>query len=294
MRSPSTMPELPEVETIARGLQAVLPRSRITNALVRLPKLVKLPLPRFRRQVVGSSVRRVHRRAKLLLVELSSGWTLLIHLKMSGQLIWSPRRGRSLVGGHPIPGGTENLPNQYTHVIIQTNRGRLFFNDQRQFGFMKLIRTAELERWLEAQGYGPEPLEAAFTFNLFAAILRRHRVKRLKPTLLDQRVVAGVGNIYADEACHYAGVKPWRRIRRLTRTEQRSLFRGLRHVLRLAIRHNGTTVEFYRMANGQPGQMNRWLRVYGRTGQPCRRCGATVKKTVLAGRGTHYCSRCQR
>jgi formamidopyrimidine-DNA glycosylase len=289
------MPELPEVETIARQLNRHLPGARITAVMIRLPKLIKVAIRRFRRAVVKSRVRWIHRRAKLLLVELSSGVTMVIHLKMSGQLIWQPAHGRAVIGGHPIPGGTEALPNKYTHVVFITNRGRLYFNDQRQFGFLKLMPTATLRGWLEDQGYGPEPLSHGFTLEAFVAILRRHRVKRLKSTLMDQRVIAGIGNIYADEACHVARLKPWRRIRTLTATERRALFHALGHVIRLSLKHHGTSAEHYRTTDGQKGRMSRFLRVYRRAGQPCRRGdGGVIKKITLQGRGTHYCPVCQR
>ncbi|MBI2984674.1 MAG: bifunctional DNA-formamidopyrimidine glycosylase/DNA-(apurinic or apyrimidinic site) lyase [Candidatus Kerfeldbacteria bacterium] len=287
------MPELPEVETIVRELQAVVPGARVRSVAVSLPKIVKLPVPRLRRAVLGSTIRHVHRRAKLVLIDLSSGWTLVIHLKMSGQLIWRPRRGRLRVGGHPIPQGTTGWPNKYSHVIIGASTGTLFFNDQRQFGHLKLVKTSELEQWLEEQEYGPEPLADDFTVELFLDLLRHHRRKRLKPTLMDQTVVAGVGNIYADEACHFARVRPQRRIASLTRRERRALYRGLRHVMALAIKHRGTSAYVYRRTDGGRGGMRPFLRVYGRGGQPCRRCGGAIIKTTLAGRGTHYCPNCQ-
>src|SRR4029078_2481069 len=156
------MPELPEVETIVRELQLVMPGAKVTDVDVRLLKIVKAPVRQLREVIVGSRIRRIHRRPKLVLIECSSGQTILIHLKMSGQLIWQGRNGKLRIGGHPIPKGIENLPNKYSHVIFHTNRGTLFFNDQRQFGFVKLIQTLKLERWLEDQGYGPEPLDSLF------------------------------------------------------------------------------------------------------------------------------------
>lgn len=288
------MPELPEVETIARELQAVLPGRRITAATVRLPKMVHLSVTRFSRQVSGSKIRRVHRRAKLLLIELTNGWTMIIHLKMSGQVIWQPFRGRLRVGGHPIPHGLDSLPNTYSHVFWQLQGGVLYFNDQRQFGYVKMQRTETLEQWLEQQGYGPEPLSTDFTFPVFQTILKRHAKKRIKPTLLDQTVIAGVGNIYADEACFAARIQPQRRIATITLTERRNLWRGLRAVMNLSIQKRGTTADAYRTANGDKGGMMPFLKVYGREGLTCRRCGAIIIKTVLAGRGTHSCPNCQR
>lgn len=300
------MPELPEVETIRRELDAALPGRRILDVQVRLPKMVKLPVRRFRLQVIGARIKAVHRRAKLLLFHLSNGRTMIIHLKMSGQLIWRPQRGRLRVGGHPIPGGLIDLPNRYSHVIfpmrgrrhgsglVKGGGGTLFFNDQRQFGFIKIVATADLNTWLEHEGYGPEPLAEEFTLEQFAVLLRRHRKKRVKPMLLDQSVIAGVGNIYADEACFAARVRPTRRVGSLTATERRDLYRGLRAVMNLAIAQKGTTANLYRRTDGRPGGMSSFLKVYGRAGQRCRRCGGTIKKIAFAGRGTHFCPSCQR
>jgi len=288
------MPELPEVETIVRELQAVMPRAKVTAIDVSLPKIVKLSVAKLRRLLVGSTVRRVHRRAKLALIEFSSGQTVLIHLKMSGQLIWREKNGRLRVGGHPIPRGIENLPNKYSHVVFLTNRGTLFFNDQRQFGFVKLIPTIQLESWLETEGYGPEPLDSLFTLEHFLTILKQHQRKRLKPTLLDQSVIAGIGNIYADETCFLGKVRPSRRISSLTVAERKALYKGLRYILTLAIEKKGTTADAYRTATGDKGSMLPFLKVYGRDGQKCKRCDGVITKTVLAGRGTHYCPTCQR
>ncbi len=287
------MPELPEVETIVRQLQFVMRRAKITAVDVRLPKMVKLPVRRLRQALVHAHIVHIHRRAKLVLLDFSSGQTLLIHLKMSGQLIWKPIRGRLRVGGHPIPRGIENLPNHYSHVIITTNRGTLFFNDQRQFGFVKMIPTAELESWLEDQGYGPEPLDSLFTVEHFLVILRQHQRKRIKPMLLDQQAIAGIGNIYADETCFIARVRPTRKVSSLTLVERTALYHGLRSILTLAINKKGTTADAYRTATGDKGSMMPFLKVYGRDGLKCKRCGRIITKTVLAGRGTHYCANCQ-
>jgi formamidopyrimidine-DNA glycosylase len=269
--------------------------TRLLQPEVKLPKIVKVPICSFQRAVTGGVIKKVQRRAKLVLLELSNGWTIVIHLKMSGQLIWRPNHGRLTVGGHPIPGGLSHLPNKYSHVIFPTNRGTLFFNDQRQFGYVKLQPTKTLGKWLEEQGYGPEPLTDDFTPAVWKSILRQHRVKRVKPTMMDQTVIAGVGNIYADEACFFAKIKPARRIKTLSLEERHNLYLGLRHVMNLSIKHRGTTADAYRTATGQPGKMQQYLRVYGRVNQSClRRDGGIIKKIVLAGRGTHYCPRCQR
>lgn len=288
------MPELPEVETIARELNAVLSKRRIISVDVGLPKIVKLPTSKFKRLVIGTAIVGVTRRAKLVLIGLKNNQTVVIHLKMSGQLIWRPKHGRLRVGGHPIPGGLNNLPNSYSHVIFRLTGGTLFFNDQRQFGFVKLQPTKKLESWLEEQGYGPEPLSPDFTLEHFLALLKKNKRKRLKPTLMDQAVIAGIGNIYADETCFYAGVRPGRRITTLTLLERRLLYRGMRAILTLAIKKKGTTADAYRTATGDKGSMLPFLKVYGRGDEKCKRCGQAIIKTVLAGRGTHYCPNCQR
>lgn len=287
------MPELPEVETITRELHAVLAGRKIVNVDVYLPKIVKLPAAKFRRQLIGATVFKVYRRAKLVLITLRNNRTIVIHLKMSGQLIWQPKRGRLRVGGHLIPGGILNLPNKYSHVIFHCVGGTLYFNDQRQFGFVKLIAADKLETWLDEQGYGPEPLDKKFTLGHFLALLKKNQRKRIKPTLMDQTVLVGVGNIYADEACHHARVRPSRRISSLTIVERTALYHGLRSILTLAIKKKGTTADAYRTASGDKGSMLPFLKVYGRDDEKCRRCGHLIAKIVLAGRGTHYCPKCQ-
>jgi formamidopyrimidine-DNA glycosylase len=244
--------------------------------------------------LVGEKVRSVERRAKVIIVKFSGQMNVVIHLKMSGQMIWVPKQGVMKVGGHPIPHGIENLPNKYSHVIFTVTGGKLYFNDQRQFGYVKILSDADLLDWFEAQGYGPEPLDRAFSLDVFQSILKKHRKKRLKPTLLDQSVIAGIGNIYADETCYLGKVQPQRRISTLRPQEIIDLYKGLQYILRLSIQKKGTTANAYRTATGDKGSMMPFLDVYGRDGEPCHRCGAILKKTTLAGRGTHFCSHCQR
>lgn len=288
------MPELPEVETVRRELASVLQRRRLRGVAVHLAKMVRSSRASLRRAFRGARVTAVRRRAKLLLIELSTGWTAVVHLKMSGQLIWKPTRGRLRGGGHPIPGALDVLPNRYSHLIFHFAGGDLFFNDLRQFGWLCVVRTAELPRWLEQQGFGPEVVDGQLALDAFEARLRQRRRSRLKTSLLDQRFVAGLGNIYADEALFAARLKPTRRVGSLTRVERVALFRGITHVLALGVAKGGTTLRFFRRPNGARGGMKPYLKVYGRDGQPCRRCRATIVKTRVANRGTHLCPHCQR
>lgn len=288
------MPELPEVETIRRELHQMLPGVTIQRVDLHLAKMVKLSKWRFHRLVSGTKILAVRRRAKMLLIDLDNGWTIIIHLKMSGQLIWQSTKGKLTVGGHPISGGIDDLPNKFSHVVFHTNRGTLFFNDQRQFGFVKMVLTNDIDAWLERLRLGPEPLSREFTWSRFQELVDRHGRKKVKPALLDQTVIAGIGNIYADESCFSARVLPTRRLATLTPRERKNLYRGIQTILRLAIKRKGTTADAYRTANGEKGRMMPFLKVYQRPGRPCKRCTGTVQRMVLAGRGTHFCPRCQR
>lgn len=288
------MPELPEVETIVRELRTAIVGRTITAVDVRLEKIAHQPVGYMRKVLVGKKIRSVERRAKVLIITCSNDYSIIIHLKMSGQMIWVPTKGKMRVGGHPIPGGIDDLPNKYSHVIFYVRGGVIYFNDQRQFGYVKVVSPTEREEWLAKQQYGPEPLDRAFTLKVFTAILKRHQKKRLKPTLLDQKVIAGIGNIYADETCFLGKVQPQRRIATLRLNEIADLHSGLQHILRLSIKKKGTTANAYRTATGDKGSMMPFLSVYGRDGEPCKRCGSIIHKTTLAGRGTHFCSSCQR
>ncbi len=287
------MPELPEVETVRRELAPVLLHRRFRSVDIRLSKLLQGSVGAFQRAVVGSRVRSLDRRGKLLLVALTSGWTLAVHLKMSGQLLWQSSDGHVKGGGHPIPGSLDRLPNRYSHAIFTLSGGRLFFNDQRQFGFLKTVKTVALDRWLETQGIGPEALDPSFRFPDFVLRLRSRRRARVKATLLDQRFIAGLGNIYADEALFASRIRPTRRIGSLSVAERRQLFQAIRSVLRFSLAKRGTTFHLFRRPEGTAGGMLPYLKVYGRAGHPCRRCGSTIEKIRLGGRGTHYCPHCQ-
>lgn len=287
------MPELPEVETVRRELAPVLVHRRFRAVDIRLPKLLQGSIGTFTRAIVGSQVRSVDRRGKLLLLGLTSGWTLAVHMKMSGQFLWQSSDGRVSGGGHPIPGSLDRLPNRYSHAIFTLSGGRLFFNDQRQFGFLRIIRTDKLDDWLRAQGIGPEALDPTFRFEEFSERLQARHRARIKPVLLDQRFIAGLGNIYADEALFASGIRPTRRAGSLSVSERQRLFRAIRSVLRFSLAKRGTTFHLFRRPEGTIGGMLPYLAVYGRAGQPCRHCGLSIEKIRLGGRGTHYCPRCQ-
>jgi formamidopyrimidine-DNA glycosylase len=250
--------------------------------------------------VIGAEIVAVARRAKVLLIELSSKYSLVIHLKMTGQLVFrGPKehgeQGERFGAGHPNASLVAELPDKSTRVTLEFADGsRLFFNDQRKFGWMRLIPTAEVVNLDFFQKVGPEPLGADFTWQAFRERLLRRRNTNIKAALLDQTVVAGVGNIYADESLWGAKIHPSTPVKSLSERNFHALFDELISILKLAIEKGGSTDKNYVDAEGRSGSYLDFARVFRREGQPCPRCGTTIIKTRVAGRGTHLCPHCQR
>jgi len=274
------MPELPEVETVVRDLREHgLEQAVISDVAVRWPRTVGGAPSRFRRALAGRRIVRVSRRAKYIVVALDSGDRLLIHLRMTGKLRFA---------------GFGERPGKHDHVVIALADGRrLFFNDTRKFGRLQLA-PADTD---PLAGLGPEPLEDAFTREVFRRQLRG-KSRLIKPLLLDQTTVAGLGNIYVDEALWQARIHPERRADTLASAEIRRLHAAIRDVLRQAVDNCGTTLgegktNFYSVA-GHRGRNADALKVFRRDGLPCPRCGTLLVRTVVGQRGTHFCPRCQR
>lgn len=289
------MPELPEVETIRRELAAALVGEVVTKVTIMWPALIRpTTVNVFTKKVTGQKVRAVTRRAKILTIELTNGHFLLVHLKMTGQIIFRNKVSKLIVGGHPQKGGLENLPNKYTRAQLTFHSGaELFFNDLRKFAWWKLVDKQTSEQ--AAAHFGPEPLDKHFTLNYFQETLARYPKRKIKQILLDQTLIAGIGNIYADEACFYAHVLPTRIANTLTELEQQELHEGIIKILKLSILKKGTSARDYLRANGKPGGFVPHLMVYGRKGEMCKRCGKTeISKIKLNGRGTHFCKNCQK
>ena len=286
------MPELPEVETIARGLRQLIVRRSVASVEARAAKSFPVSPDDAQQFLRGATVQAVRRRAKVLLIELSSGYSLMIHLKMTGQLVFV---GEQRFGaGHPSDSLVGRLPDASTRVIITfTDGSHLYFNDQRKFGWIKLIPTAEVAQEPFMQKVGPEPLDESFTAEAFAARFTRRGRSNIKAALLDQSVVAGVGNIYADESLWRAQLSPTRLVGSFSQDEFARLFTALRDVMQQAIDQGGSTDRTYVNAAGEKGNYLTFAGVFGRQGQPCRRCGAEIKKYKWAGRGTHVCLVCQ-
>ncbi|MGQ9661793.1 MAG: bifunctional DNA-formamidopyrimidine glycosylase/DNA-(apurinic or apyrimidinic site) lyase [Kiritimatiellia bacterium] len=275
------MPELPEVETIVRDLRKLGVRGRrITGVQIRWRGVIETPAARrVATQLVGQCIRRICRRGKFIIFALSSGDHLLIHLRMTGRLsLHNP----------------QEPTDSHDHVILSFDDGReLRFRDPRKFGRWLLVRTPDVI----LQKLGPEPLSSRFTFRRFRAVLSKH-TGRLKSLLLDQRVIAGLGNIYADEALWEAGLHPLRRCDTLSRAEQKQLYGAIRGVLRRAIRARGTSLGMastnFHTVTGELGKNRAQLRVHGRAGLACPRCGTSIARLRVAQRGTYICPNCQK
>lgn len=287
------MPELPEVETVRAGLNGLVIGKTIVSIASDTPKSFPNSVDDVNAFCVGSSIRAIRRRAKVLMIDVSTGYTLVVHLKMTGQLVYvgSERFG----AGHPNESLVGALPDKSTRVTITfDDNSRLFFNDQRKFGWMKLYPTVEVPNIAFMQKVGPEPLESSFTAELLFERLQRRKNTSIKAALLDQTVLAGIGNIYADESLWGARVHPKRLVKTLSRAEVSELHTALQFVLRLAIEKGGSTDRNYVNAEGKRGSYIQFARVFRREGQPCPRCGSIIVKTKVAGRGTHVCETCQR
>lgn len=288
------MPELPEVETIRAGLNALLIGKQIKSETHDWPKGFPNAEADVKQFLIGAKITGVSRRAKVLMIDISSKYTLLIHLKMTGQLVFVDGTAR-FGAGHPTDSLLGNLPDKSTRVTLTfTDGSRLFFNDQRKFGWMRLIPTLEVEQLDFFKKVGPEPLAADFTAAQFAERLMRRPKSLIKVALLDQTVVAGVGNIYADESLWGAKIHPAARVQNVPSKKIAKLFEALQKVLRLSIEKGGSTDKNYVNAKGEKGSYLQFANVFKRQGQPCPRCGTAIIKTRVAGRGTHTCPSCQK
>lgn len=287
------MPELPEVETIRRGLARSVLDKKIKAIQINWPPAVKTDLTDFVSSLSDSSINQIDRKGKLLIFELTGEKKfLLVHLKMTGQLIY--QLGKQMVaGGHKLSETDWQVPNKQTRVIFKfADKSTLYFNDSRKFGYLKIVDRAAKDKI--AAGFGVEPLSPAFTLKKIKEILKGKKTS-LKALLLNQALVAGIGNIYADEICFAAGVKPSRPASQLTDAEIKKLYRCSQSILRQAIKYGGTTWRDFIDHNGKKGNFTNYLKVYGQAGQSCARCRkGVIKKIKVAGRGTCYCPSCQR
>ncbi len=286
------MPELPEVETIKNDLKKVILHKKITDIAIHKEKQIKnKSIPDFRNEIINHSFSAISRIGKLIYIRLSNKNYLLIHLKMTGQLIYQ-KKHQKIAGGHNFP-PVKLLPNKYSHVIFSfDDHSQLFFNDQRQFGYLKLVTPPQLK--LIKKTYGIEPLQPDFTLKNFQQIFTGKKTT-IKNILLNQSLVSGLGNIYVDEICFDAQIRPQTKAEKLTLSKIKKLYFSTEKIIKQAIRYRGTTFSDYVDSKGTKGNYSIKLKVYGRTGEKCYTCKKQpIKKIKINGRGTHFCPRCQK
>lgn len=299
------MPELPEVETIRLDLNSDLLNKKITFLDVLSVKTLKNGKAFFVKSLLNKSFSEINRRGKLLIFKINNDDNyLLIHLKMTGQLVYF-NNGKSIAGGHSIFSEKKTkklslveslggeLPNKHTRALFYFQDGsQLFFNDLRKFGYLRLVKKSALDDLIK-KNYGPEPLGDDFNSNYLFDKLK-NRKRNIKSILLDQKIVAGLGNIYVDESLFSAGVLPDRIANSLEFEEVDVLVKNIKRIIKLAIKYRGTTFRDYRDAQGRSGSFSKFLKVYGRESEKCLNCEAKIEKKKLAGRGTHFCLICQK
>ena len=291
------MPELPEVETIKNDLKQKILRKKIEKVDLKLKKTVKSPVRNFVLDLEGNKFTNIKRRGKLLIFNLSQkNKYLLIHLRMTGQLIYQKDK-EITAGGHSDNGKNNNaiidLPNKHTRIIFHfSDESQLFFNDLRRFGVAKIINKKELRKITD--DFGVEPLEKDFSLKIFKDLIE-NKNGNAKAFLLSQKYIAGIGNIYADEILFEAKVLPGRKINSLDVKEIKKIYQAIKKILKKAIKYRGTTFYSYIDARGQKGNFTKFLKVYKQEKKKCLRCKkGIIQKTKIAGRGTRYCNKCQK
>ena len=287
------MPELPEVETVRAGLSRLLPSKRILSVTHDWAKSFPNAVADVQEFLIGSTILSVQRRAKVLIIELDSKYSLLIHLKMTGQLVY--RGDQDFGAGHPNDSLVNELPDKSTRVIFElSGSAKLFFNDQRKFGWVKLVPSIEIPNTDFFKRVGPEPLSAEFTWQEFRERLQRRKNTNIKAAILDQSIIAGIGNIYADESLWGAKIHPTTLVKNVSDVQIELLYQEAREVLQLSIDNGGSSNQTYVDAEGNKGNYMTFANVFKREGKPCNRCGTIIIKTRVAARGTHLCPTCQK
>lgn len=272
------MPELPEVETVRRGLEKLILGKKISNIDIHYPKMIKTDLDEFQKEMFGQVIQSMGRRGKYLLFYLTDK-VLISHLRMEGKYFYYP----------------DQVPERkHAHVLIHfEDGGTLVYEDVRKFGTMELLAPELLDAYFVSRKLGPEPTEQDFDLEIFRGALKRSK-KPIKSHLLDQTLVAGLGNIYVDEVLWRAKVHPSRTSNSLTAQEARKVHDETINVLGQAVEKGGSTIRTYTNAFGEDGTMQEFHQVYDKAGQACSRCETIIEKIQLGGRGTHFCPKCQR
>ena len=280
------MPELPEVETIRRGLSKFIIKDKIKNTTILCEKS-------FQGEPQVAKIENIRRYGKALIIDLDNHKSLMIHLRMTGQLIYDNHKKERYAAGHPSDNFIDQLPNKQTRVILELENGTLYFNDQRKFGFIKVMEAAEVENDPFIKKLAPEPYQ--MTPQELYEKLQKHKNSCIKATILDQTIIAGLGNIYADEALFEAKIHPSTKSGQITQKQAVILLDAARKVMSKSIESGGSTLRDYKKADGTKGDyLDKFAQVFNRQGQKCPRCGTKIEKIKIAGRGTHICPCCQK
>jgi len=287
------MPELPEVETVRIGLKRLLVGRDIAKVEHNWNKSFPNPKIEVDKYMINSKIIDVRRRAKILMIDLTENYSLVIHLKMTGQLVF--RGNEDFGAGHPTDSLVGKLPDKSTRVVITFYDGsKLYFNDQRKFGWMRLMPTTEIKNIDFMKKVGPEPLDDNFTNTEFISRLYKRKKSNIKAVLLDQTIIAGIGNIYADESLFAAGIHPASIVNAIPADRLKKLYISIKQILLLAIEKGGSTDRNYVNAEGKRGSYIDIAKVFRKEKQPCPKCNLAITKIRVAGRGTHVCLSCQK
>lgn len=271
------MPELPEVETIRQQLAKKIKNKKIEKVEIRDSRMINIPPEEFKKIVQGTKIKDVRRRAKILIIDLDNEYSIITHLKLTGNLLYN-----------------QEVDDKTDVCFIFKGGDKLVYKDVRKLGYMKLFPTSLAEDTIKAHNFGPEVLEKDFTLEKFRKLLASKGKRKIKPLLMDQKFIAGIGNIYSQEACFRAKINPQRLVSSLSEKEIKLLYEKLREILVIALKKHGTSVDNYLDIYGQEGQFAPLLKVYGKKGKPCPRCGTKIKVVKIAGRSTYFCPRCQK
>ena len=298
------MPELPEVESLRRSLKPYIIGKTIKSILVKRPKLVsgsgtireasETKKQEFETQPIGTKIIDITRVAKNLIIHLSNNQVILIHLKMTGQLVYQDDKQNKVLGGHPIEVSESQLPNQHSHIIFELDQGILCYNDVRMFGYVLLYPDLDtIYKLGHFDKIGLDPFDAKFTEEYLSKGLKTKKSK-LKTVLLEQSIVTGLGNIYADEVCFKSGILPTRIANTLTKKEIHKLYQAILEIIPKAVEMGGSSIANYIMADGSRGTYAREHKVYGKSGKLCVQCNNNLQKTIINSRTTVFCQFCQK
>ena len=314
MRHTGSMPELPEVQTVASELNKKLKGLKIKRVAVHAAKLVSVgpntvsnirdvtqkTVNQFVKLLTGRKFTSVRRRGKMLIFDVDGPLTMLVHLKMTGQFIFEDKALRvktqskyRLLNKATAP--LVKLPSKHTHAVFYfTNGSNLYFNDIRKFGYLRVVLDKDLDKVKEFGAYGPEPLEKSFTLQVFSDALKNRKKIPIKLALMDTKVVVGIGNIYSDEILYHARVRPDRKVESLSSRELQDIFKQIKPVLLTGIKYKGSSVGDFVRTDGKWGSMGKHHYVYGRKGQPCLGCATIILSKKLGGRTASFCPKEQK